>query len=314
MELISVIIPVYNVENYLKKCLDSVISQTYNNLDIILINDGSKDYSGKICEEYASKDKRITLISRKNAGQASARNIGLDMAKGEFIAFVDSDDYIEPNMYEILLKALTESNADIAECKSRNFFGNNFSNIVQSGKITILSQEEVLNDLFYNKYVRFEVWDKLYRKSSIGEVRFKDGQLFEEVYFGRLVFQKINSLVSVDMVLYNYLVGRTGNTNSTFKRSRLCVFEELELFASDMEKKGNYKCASMLSAIEMNFCMFLYWQADIFKDKESKKYIKQTFLKLHNANKKNIYINKKAVFIFKNLFFIYKAFKKIKER
>ena len=114
--LISIIVPIYNSENYIKKCLDSILAQTYSNLEVILIDDGSTDNSYNICKDYQKKDNRIVLLQQKNAGVSRARNHGLEVAKGEYIGFVDSDDYIEPEMYEILLNSIIESNSKIAIC------------------------------------------------------------------------------------------------------------------------------------------------------------------------------------------------------
>ena len=118
--LISVIVPVYNVESYLKVCVDSILAQTYENLEIILVDDGSKDSSGKMCDEYAEKDARIKVVHKKNGGVSSARNKGLDVASGEYIGFVDSDDSTKPNMFEILYKNMVTSDADVSVCKANN--------------------------------------------------------------------------------------------------------------------------------------------------------------------------------------------------
>src|SRR5699024_4494271 len=121
-DLISVIVPVYNVEKYVRRCIDSICGQTYSNLEIILIDDGSTDSSGKICDEMAAKDGRISVIHQENKGLSQARNAGLDQAKGEYIAFVDSDDYLSLNMYECLLKSLKENNADVVRCAIKNVY------------------------------------------------------------------------------------------------------------------------------------------------------------------------------------------------
>lgn len=115
-ELITVIVPVYNVENYLERCIDSIINQTYKKLEILLINDGSKDKSGEICDDYAKKDDRIKVIHKENGGVSSARNIGLEKARGEYISFIDADDWIEKNMYEEMLKRIEESNVKMVRC------------------------------------------------------------------------------------------------------------------------------------------------------------------------------------------------------
>ena len=120
-DLVSVIVPIYKVEKYLGKCVDSIINQTYKNLEIILVDDGSPDNSGKICDEYAKKDNRIKVIHKENGGLSSARNAGLDVATGEFIAFVDSDDRIHLDFVEKLYRAIKEENADIASCYVESF-------------------------------------------------------------------------------------------------------------------------------------------------------------------------------------------------
>ena len=116
-ELISVIIPIYNVENYLKKCLDSICSNTYHNLEIILVDDGSKDQSGKICDEYCKYDKRCRVYHRKNHGVSATRNFGLQCATGKYVAFIDSDDYIEKNYFSSLSKTIEASNSELAVCR-----------------------------------------------------------------------------------------------------------------------------------------------------------------------------------------------------
>ena len=136
--LISIIVPIYNSENYIKKCLDSILAQTYSNLEVILIDDGSTDNSYNICKDYQKKDNRIVLLQQKNAGVSRARNHGLEVAKGEYIGFVDSDDYIEPEMYEILLNSIIESNSKIAICNY--YYENEDSKLYCGDSIKILKK------------------------------------------------------------------------------------------------------------------------------------------------------------------------------
>ena len=161
--LISVIVPVYNVEKYLRKCLESIINQTYKNLQIILVNDGSTDSSLSICKEYENIDNRIIVIDKENEGPAIARNVGLDSADGDFIAFVDSDDWILENMYEVLLEKQAIHNADMTVCGKLNYYektdsfvsGNLFENDVYCEK------EEAIGILMLKSVAP---WNKLYRK------------------------------------------------------------------------------------------------------------------------------------------------------
>ena len=125
--LISIIVPVYNVEQYLSRCVDSLVNQTYHNIEIILVDDGSPDRSGEICDEYAKKDKRVKVIHQSNGGLSDARNTALDIAKGDYLMFVDSDDWIEPTMYEEMLSFMEKEQLDLVEC-GINLVTNNISN------------------------------------------------------------------------------------------------------------------------------------------------------------------------------------------
>lgn len=145
MDLISVIIPVYNVEMYLEQCLDSVLSQTYHNLEVILVDDGSADTSGTICDQYKEKDARVKVIHKKNGGLSSARNAGLELAKGDWIGFVDSDDYLAPEMYEALLAIARTADADIAltyfQCVDRD---GNLESCTWTDEVTVFGEGELI--------------------------------------------------------------------------------------------------------------------------------------------------------------------------
>ena len=135
MPAISVIVPIFNVENYVRKCVDSILNQTFSDIEIILVDDGSTDASGRICDEYLSKDDRIRVIHKENGGLSDARNAGLDMCTGEYIGFVDGDDYIDGDMYELLYKNLIQYDADISMCRFRRIYNNR---IDDNGKDTII--------------------------------------------------------------------------------------------------------------------------------------------------------------------------------
>ncbi|MCI8441525.1 MAG: glycosyltransferase [Provencibacterium sp.] len=163
--LISVIVPVYNVEKYLERCLGSLLGQTHRQMEFLLVNDGSTDASGEICDRFAAKDSRIKVIHQKNAGVSAARNAGLEAAKGEYIGFCDPDDYVEPDMYEYLLKLLQSEKADIAVCSGwyeykrdilRPFGSRNF--------VSSFSGMEAIRQLYGEGHIRSHVYDKLYRR------------------------------------------------------------------------------------------------------------------------------------------------------
>ena len=164
MYLISIIVPVYNVESYLKKCLESIINQTYKNIEIILIDDGSTDSSGKICDDYANKDKRIKVIHKQNGGVSDARNTALDICRGDYIGFIDSDDYIELDMYETLLKFLLNNNLDVAMCSSYTVKNKQLIRCKNFKPYILTGKEAIINDLLINKYKGspIVVWNKFY--------------------------------------------------------------------------------------------------------------------------------------------------------
>ena len=171
---ISVIVPIYKVERFLPKCLDSILAQTYKNLEIILVDDGSPDRCGEICEEYAKKDSRVRVVHQTNQGLPSARNSGLKIAQGQYIGFVDSDDYIDPDMYEYLYHLITKDNAAIAMCNFCEDEGARSANpIKKCYEVKPFQQLFELADWMY-------VWNKLYTRASIGNLLFNPALIFGE--------------------------------------------------------------------------------------------------------------------------------------
>ena len=277
--LISIIIPAYNVAPYIKKCVTSVINQKYTNLEIILINDGSTDDTGKICDLLKEEDNRIQVIHKRNGGLSTARNAGLDAAKGEWIAFLDSDDWVEPDMYSTLYRIATCSNADIASCKTRNCLLNQISpNVDDTEEIIELTPDQMIKGLRNQRIVRFEVWNKLWKASLIGKVRFKEGQVSEDVYFDRVLFLKANKMVHIEKTLHNYLIQRPGNTLSSFKEARLCVFDEFDALKEDLKSMGNNDTVDVINCIACSFAITIYAQAvDTNQTHSMKKKIKDIF-------------------------------------
>lgn len=203
--LISIIIPVYKVEIYLEKCIQSVINQTYENLQIILVDDGSPDNCGKICDEYAQKDHRIEVIHKSNGGLSDARNKGLEIAKGEYIGFVDSDDYIEADMYEVLYNLLKQYNADVSIC---NFY------TVSQGKISIKNADngineynriEILKEILLDKNIQSYAWNKLYKKELFDEIKYPIGKKYEDIGTTFYLLEKCNKVVVTGKSEYYYI-------------------------------------------------------------------------------------------------------------
>lgn len=179
--LVSVIIPVYNVSRYLPQCLDSVISQTYQNLEIVIVDDGSTDGSGSICAHYAERDDRILLIRSENRGLSSARNRGLEKISGTFIAFLDSDDWIEPHTIETLVRAARQTDADIVVANRRfEYVGKTIRSDVRSKRAHTYYEQDILGAFAEGKF-RDIVWNKLYASACFGSTRFPEGHTYEDV-------------------------------------------------------------------------------------------------------------------------------------
>ncbi|MBQ8719522.1 MAG: glycosyltransferase [Clostridia bacterium] len=301
---ITVIIPIYNVEKYLRRCILSVIGQTYENLEIFLIDDGSTDNSGTICDEYAQKDGRITVIHKENAGQAVARNIALDRASGDWIAFLDSDDWIEPDMYMTLLRVAMEADADIATCGIKKHFdsGEYLSSSEDTGRVEVLSAYDAIADLLHQKRIRFEVWNKLWKRELLADVRFKENQLCEEVYFDRQAFLRAERIVFVDKSLHNYVVGRPGSTASSFKIKRMSVFGELEDFANDLLARNLDDLADIIKCISTRFSVNFYVEAAKSNvSEEIKSALQKQFNRYYREIRKSVFLTKKE----KVMFFVF---------
>ena len=204
-ELISIIVPIYNVEKYLEKCIESLLNQTYKNIEILLIDDGATDRCPQICDKYMEKDKRIKVIHKDNGGLSDARNVGIEIANGKYIGFVDSDDYVEKDMYEFLYKNIKENNADIAIC-GRYINNADGRQIIDANPnlFIIMDTKEALINL--NSYKGFDMsaCDKIYKKELFENIRFPFGKKCEDYYTMYKVFDKANKIIYNSNPKYHY--------------------------------------------------------------------------------------------------------------
>lgn len=206
MNKISVIIPIYNVEDYLPQCLDSVLEQTHQNLEIILVNDGSTDSCGEICDGYANKDSRIKVIHKENGGLSDARNAGIKIANGEFIAFIDSDDWISPNFCEILLKTALQNKAEIVECGFAKFENDNEINLEKSSEKSekfVYNTEEAV-ELLMKETLKQMACNKLFKRDIIKNIFFEKNRKHEDEFWTYQIFGNANQIVKINKVLYFY--------------------------------------------------------------------------------------------------------------
>lgn len=238
MDLISVIVPIYNVDKYLDACIESAVSQSYRNIEIILVDDGSTDRCPEICDAWAEKDSRIRVIHKENGGLSDARNKGMASSTGAFISFVDSDDILEPEYIEYLYRAICETGADLSECRYEKFTGS--PEPVNSPKSlntpVIQSKEEALYHFCnFVKPPNHMVWDKLYRRELVENEKFLYGRQSQDVLFSCHVFGKCNKIALVDNILYHWRV-HSESASGRFLKQRLDALETYWLSINYLEE------------------------------------------------------------------------------
>lgn len=225
-EVISIIIPVYNCEKYIKKCLESILKQDYKKLEVILVDDGSTDTSGEICESYASKDKRICVLHQSNQGQAIARNHALDVATGDWVVFVDSDDYMEKNMISCMLECAQRNNASLVICSALFDNGNDlYESGFRYSQEICFTKEEVLREYFTPGRIQTAPWGKLYKKNLFDKIRFPEWRAREDYAIMHELLGASDKTVHCGKLLYIQRV-RVGSTEySSFNIHKLNVIE-----------------------------------------------------------------------------------------
>ena len=230
MDLVSVIVPIYKVEQYLDRCIQSIVSQTYRNLEIILVDDGSPDHCPAMCDAWAEKDTRIKVVHKENGGLSDARNAGLEIAMGDLIGFVDSDDWIDPEMYEKLVKALYDDQSDIAACTVEMVWEDGSPNqfLTIRGNC-ILDRTEAQMALLNEAELKDPVWYKLYKKHVLAGVTFEVGKQHEDVYWSYQVVGNAQHVSIIDHIGYFYWQ-REGSImgNNTYTLKRLDAMEAFE--------------------------------------------------------------------------------------
>lgn len=231
MAEVSIIVPVYQVENYLHKCVDSILAQTFTDFELILVDDGSKDRSGQICDEYAEMDERVKVIHKENSGPSDTRNRGIEQAAGNYFMFVDSDDYIAPTMVECLYQSILKENADIAAC---NFLYSFEDDRNQDFSTNI--QWEVVSgaEIFYNRKNDRScgywtvVWNKLYKSKVFGKLRFRAGKYYEDEFWANDIYQMDIKMVTIPECLYYYRQHGNNSMKTTNSKKNLDILEALQ--------------------------------------------------------------------------------------
>lgn len=269
-ELISVIIPVYNVEQYVESCLNSVINQSYFNLEIILVDDGSTDKSGEICDQYALKDSRIKVIHEENAGLGEARNRGLRIASGDYICFVDSDDWIEEDYCKELVKAAERTNSDIAICGYNECFKDGKTPKVKYDDCFTTTGKEILHYTMTanSKYwFNISVWNKLYKREIISGLWFKS-RVYEDIMYNAGSMYRANKIAYINQCLYNYRTNREGSIISKGFQRKTIEFEMKykEERVDFFKRKNEIKLARDAEAVVIHDKLLYYAFMSLSKD------------------------------------------------
>ncbi len=231
--MLSIIVPIYNVEAYLPRCIDSILAQTYTDFELILVDDGSPDNCPSICDEYAEKDSRIIVIHKENGGLSSARNAGLDIAQGDYIGFVDSDDFIHPQMYERLMESLTDNNADISICNFErvNEAGNPISDLYPLLTSSVSSGINILRDFKKSGYLNIQyivVVNKVFSRDLWNNIRFPIGRIHEDEFVAHHLLGASKCVSSINEQFYYYRQTSGSIMNKPYNLRRLDWFIALE--------------------------------------------------------------------------------------
>lgn len=274
--LVSIIVPIYNSEEYLSKCVDSLVAQTYKNIQIVLINDGSPDNSEKICEEYANCDSRVTYIKKDNGGVSDARNYGLKYSKGEIIAFVDPDDWIELETIEVLVKTMLKDGSDIVSygVKYVDENGDLIRTVAVKENECLSTYEAMREFLKYNK-IKQQVWDKIYRKEIIGNIEFEKGRSIEDVFWVHQVLGEAKKISVNKTLLYNYMQRSDSVMGMGYSKKWIDILDALRLRCDYIQGRFPGLYDNVIS-LYINTCMYHTQLA--LNSKEDMNYIKDNIL------------------------------------
>ena len=282
-KLVSIIIPVYNVEKYLAECIESVLRQTYQNIEILLIADGSPDNSGKICDKYAKKDSRVRVIHKQNGGVSSARNVGLEQANGEYITFVDGDDFIAKSYIEELYKTLENANADLSFCKYDHYNGLGFEEIKEGFPTNLVVDKN--DQSFIDFFCRFFTNKNnfcgsscrvLYKKSVLQDLSFNENvKISEDLLFLLQAIFNAKKLVFLDKALYHYRVAQGSACHSykkNFLKSQAELHSGIKVIFEQIENQKTIKLFNTYSAL---LCYYLFSNEIKYREKEWKHNIQE---------------------------------------
>lgn len=224
-KLVSIILPVYNVEYFIERCLNSIINQSYSNFEVIIIDDGTTDNSIDLCQKYCHNDHRFTIIHQENRGLSEARNTGINAAQGDYLMFIDSDDFVAEDLLHHLVECLENNNSDIAICDPVHYYPekSDTCSFVSGQCIRSYSSREALCELFYQRSFLVSAWGKLYKRSLFDNIRFPKDMLFEDSAIMYLLFEKCHKITYSDAKLYAYVHRENSITTKKFSKHDLDI-------------------------------------------------------------------------------------------
>ena len=248
MPKVSVIVPVYNVEKLLERCLNSVLNQSFQDFELLLIDDGSKDSSGQICDNYAKKDQRVRVWHIPNGGQSAARNLGIDNVYGTYIAFIDSDDFVELDYLEQLYQPMVEYEADVVSCRYIAYSkerDEEVKKIIQENQAKVYhfrTNHDVMQDFLEKEFkddrnFPWESYANLYKTELLGEIRFEVGREFEDNFFNYQYFKKVQKAIATSYIGYYYYANPTSKTRITFYEKQFDLIQQERLIIEDVKIK-----------------------------------------------------------------------------
>lgn len=311
--LLSVIIPCYQAEKYLRRCLNSVLSQSYSDLEVIIVDDGSTDSSMTIIQDFARRDNRIKYFKQINSGVSSARNNGIDNASGDVITFVDSDDIIQPQMYQVLMDLLIKYDADIAQCSYCRDYGDRIKYIGNTDQIYTFESEKIAQSLLEAKLIGPGCWNKVFKKTIIGNIRFNSlYKMGEDTLFTFEVFQQAQKAVFIDSCYYVYF---SSDSSACTHISSLKRYEDIYRVNQRIYELSKGKSYCNIAFDRWKGSLLSKYRAYVFVDdinyRRKAKQLRKQIIKDYNqkvysgTEKKEAIIIKYIPFLFKPIYSIY---------
>lgn len=260
---VSVILPIYNVEKYLERAVESVSNQTYNNLEIILVDDGSTDSSGKICDDMSLRDNRIKVIHKQNGGISDARNVGKRVATGHYILFIDPDDFINEKMIEILVNNIQEYDADVSCCQYMNvYYNNSFPQYSDVRIKKLINREEFLKEYLYDTYITASVCTKLMKREISDKIDFPVGKVYEDAFYHLELVKTADRFICITKPLYYYYHRTNSITTKPYRKENMYAIEAYNNFLRYIEDtyegelKRSLRKSALFRLIHANFGVF----------------------------------------------------------